>query len=488
MVIARKIAYNVVLNSLLKVTSTVVLSLLSIRLMTGYLGQDGFGKYATILAFFAFFTAIIDLGLGSVTAREISREGADEGKILGNVFALRLSSSLLLLLVAPVVVYFFDYAADVKIGIFIAALATAFSTFSFVLNAIFQKNLAMDRVAMVEFIGKLIQVGLIVLIVQQDWGFIAIAGTIIASLSFNATVAFILSRRYATFRLHFDFSYWKEFLRQSFPMGVTAIITFTYFKMDTILLSVLQSNAHVGIYNVAYKIMENLIFFPAMLAGLILPLLSRYIFTDRDRFEEIANKTFKVFVIAIVPIVIGTWFLAPDIIAIVSGQGFEESATVLRILIFALVFIFFGSYFNMLLIVGNAQKKLMQTLIFAAIFNIALNLFLIPRYSYIGSASTALATEALVVFLTALLTFRSIQYIPSMERIFPVFLSGGVMAGVLFLVAPYSFLLSGFLSLAVYGGMLWLTKAISGDEIASLFQKGEEQGISESERIETIVP
>jgi hypothetical protein len=75
-----------------------------------------------------------------------------------------------------------------------------------------------------------------------------------------------------------------------------------------------------------------------------------------------------------------------------------------------------------------------------------------------------------------------------MERIFPVFLSGGVMAGVLFLVAPYSFLLSGFLSLAVYGGMLWLTKAISGDEIASLFQKGEEQGISESERIETIVP
>ena len=133
------------------------------------------------------------------------------------------------------------------------------------------------------------------------------------------------------FQIQFDFAFWKEFLRHSFPMGVTAMITFAYFKMDTILLSVLQSNAHVGIYNVAYKIMENLIFFPAMLSGLILHLLSRFIFTNRPRFEEIANKTFKVFCIIIVPIVVGTWFLAPDIIRIVSGDDFQESVPALKL-------------------------------------------------------------------------------------------------------------------------------------------------------------
>lgn len=485
MVLARKIAYNVVLNSLLKVVSTVVLSLLSIRLMTGYLGQDGFGKYATILAFFAFFTAISDLGLGSVTAREISREGADEGKILGNVVALRLSSSLLLLVAAPLVMYMFDYSRDVEIGILVAALAAAFSTLSFVLNAIFQKNLAMDRIAMVEFLGKLLQVGMIVLIVRQDWGFLPIACTLIVSLSFNSMVALYLSKRYASFRLQFDTTYWKEFLRNSLPMGATAIITFTYLKMDTILLSVLQSNAHVGIYNVAYKIMENLVFFPAMLAGLILPLLSRFIFTQRERFVEIADKTFKVFFIAIVPIVSATWFLAGDIIAIVSGAGFQESVIVLRILIFALAFIFFGSYFNMLLIVGNAQKKLMQTLIFAAAFNLSLNLLLIPKFSYLGSASIALATEALVVCLTGFLTYRYIRYVPSFHNIPRVIFSGAVMSGALFFLEPYSFFLSGIVSLAVYGSTLWLTRAISADEIMSLFQKGDNRALTNAEPIET---
>lgn len=486
MVLARKIAYNVVLNSFLKVFSTVALSLLSIRLMTEYLGQEGFGKYATILAFFAFFTAIADLGLGSVTAREISREGADEGKILGNVITIRLTFSLLLILLAPIVVFFFHYSWDIEVGIFIAALASVFSGLSFILNGVFQKNLAMDKVAMIEFLGKVFQVGLIFLIIKQDLGFLPIACTLIASLSFNALTALYLSRHYTSFRLHFDFSFWKSFLRHSWPMGVTAIITFAYFKLDTILLSVLQSNAHVGIYNVAYKIMENLIFFPAMLAGLILPLLSRFIFTQRARFEEIANKTFKVFFIIVIPVIVGTWFLAPDIIRIVSGEGFLESISVLRVLIFALAFIFFGNYFNMLLIVGNAQKKLMQTLIFAAIFNIALNIFLIPRFSYMGAASTSLATEMLVVILTGVLVHKYIHFTPSFESVGKALFSGLVMGGTLFFLEPYSFLLSGVVSAIVYIAMLWLTRAISPSEIASLFQKEDKSAAGES--IEPSVP
>lgn len=488
MILARKIAYNVILNSFLKVFSTVALSLVSIRLMTGYLGQEGFGKYATILAFFAFFTAVADLGLGSVTAREISRAGADEGKILGNVVALRLTSSFILLCLVPTTIFFLSEGADVKVGVFIAAVATIFATFSSVMNGIFQKHLAMDKIAMIEFLGKILQVGMIMLIVRGDLGFFFVACTLFVSLAFNALSAFLFSRRYVTFSLRFDFPYWKEFLSQSFPMGVTAIITFAYFKMDTILLSVLQSNAHVGIYNVAYKIMENLIFFPAMLAGLILPLLSRFIFTERERFEEIADKTFKVFLLIVVPIIAGTWFLAPDIIAIVSGSEFLASVSVLRILIFALGFIFFGSYFNMLLVVGNAQKKLMQTLIIAAVFNIALNLFLIPRYSYMGSATTALLTEGLVVFLTGTLVYRHLRYVPSFDKVKWILLSGGVMAVVLFFLEPFSFLFSGCAGIAVYVTMLWLTRAVSPEEIASIFQKDQELPLSESERIETLVP
>src|SRR5471030_1070047 len=127
MAIARKIAYNVVFNVITKILST-ILALVGIGFITRYLGKEGFGDYSTVLAFFAFFGSVADLGLYTITAREISRQGADEEKILGNAFALRLISSIIVFLVTPVLVFFLPYSHDVKIGILIAAASFVFSS------------------------------------------------------------------------------------------------------------------------------------------------------------------------------------------------------------------------------------------------------------------------------------------------------------------------------------------------------------------------
>lgn len=468
MAIAKKIAYNVALNSSIKIFSTVVLSLFSIRLITQYLGPEGFGMYATVLAFFGLFSALIDLGLGPVTAREISRENAQEDSILGKVVALRLLSSIALFCLSPIFIYFFHYSLELKIGILFAALATVFSTFSYVLNGVFQKRLIMDKIAFIELGGKLLQVSLVWIFIQGNFGFLYIASTVTLALAFNATLAYILSRKYVRIRLLFDTGFWKKFLRESLPLGATAIITFAYFKFDTILLSIWQSQAEVGVYNVAYKIIENLVFFPAMLVGLILPLLSRYIYTNRTFFEEIANKTSKVFLVLLTPMVVGTWFLAPHIVHIISGGDFVESVPVLRILILALACIFFGNYFNMLLVVSNAQKKLMGALLVIAIINIGVNTLIIPIYSYMGAAYTSLFTEFLVATVCGILVYKHIQYIPTFEHIGRIFIAGLVMAAFLYTFPHLPFLVSGVVAIVIYVLSLALLRAVSLKEIRSL--------------------
>lgn len=470
MAVARKIAYNIVFNSAVKVLTTVALSLVSIRLITEYLGKEGFGDYATVLAFFALFAALADLGIGQITAREISREGADESAILGKVASLRVITSLGLFLIAPLFIWFLDYPIDVKFGIWIAAGAVIFSSFSLFLNGIFQKNIAMDRVAMIEFFGKLIQVGCVVLVVTLDLGFLAITSTLLASLSFNATISFFFSRKYARFSIHIDRAFWKDFLRHSLPLGGSVIVTFLYFKTDTIILSLIQGSAAVGTYGVAYKVMENLTFFPAMLAGLILPIVSRHIFTDREQFRHIADATFRVFLIIALPIILGGIFFSGDIIEIVAGSGFEDSILVLEILLISLGFIFFGHFFNMILIAGNHQKELMKATIFVAAFNITTNLILIPRLSYQGAATTSLLTELMVVVVMGTLVFRYLDYCPSFRLVGRVALSALLMAAFLYFVS-LPFLVEGLLSVVVYLGALWLLKAVSSREVGELFSK-----------------
>ncbi|EKE15628.1 MAG: heteropolysaccharide repeat-containing protein [uncultured bacterium] len=467
MAIARKIAYNVVFNASAKILST-VLALVGIGFITRYLGREGFGEYSIVLAFFAFFASIADLGIYTITARNISREGADEAKIVGNAMSLRILSSLVVFTLTPLIVYFLPYSINVKLGIIIAAASFLFSSTYSVLNGVFQKNIAMDKVAIVELLGKVLQVFIIILAVKKDLGFLFLVSSLLFYMVFNFVFVLIWARKYVSIRPRFDFSYWKEFLKESAPLGISAIVTFLYFKLDTILLSILKDSSQVGIYNAAYKVVENVTFFPAMIMGLVLPLMARSIFSDKKRFEYVSNETIKFFLVLITPLIIGTMFLSDEIIQLIAGPEFSESAGALRILVFALGFIFFGNFFNSILIAGNLQKKLMFALSFSAGFNILLNAFFIPMFSFIGAAITSVLTEFLVVALTFYLTKKHLGYVPHINNFFKIIFSGFIMAVFLFFFAGINLIALVLISAIVYVLALWATQAITTTEILSI--------------------
>ena len=466
--LAKKIAFNVVTNSLVKILST-VLALVSLGMVTRYLGADGFGDYALTLTFFALFGALGDLGLAYTFTREVSREGADEKHLTGAIFTLRLGVSLSILLITPILLFFLPYTLEVKQGIFLTGIAFIFSSGYQILNGVFQKHLTMYKVSFVEFGSKAFQVGLIFLATTLQWGFLAIVSSLLLSMMSSFFIVLWMTRRIVPFRLHLDMRFWKQFLRESLPVGITAIITFAYFKTDTILLSLFQSSTSVGLYNVAYKIIENLTFFPAMIIGLLLPIFSRFIHVDRDKFTLTADKTFKVFLVCLVPLLMGGVSLAPKIILLIAGDGFAQSIPLLRILLFALAGIFFGNFFNAILLAGNQQKRLMWALAVVAVTNVIINSFLIWQFSYWGAAVTTCLTELSVATIGWYLTRKYLYYTPRWLSFWRIFAASFVMTVILWLLESQSVVLLVPLSIGVYTFFLWLFRAIEADEIASLF-------------------
>lgn len=470
MSLPRRIAYNAFFTSGAKILGT-VLGLVSIGFVTRYLGKEGFGDYSTVLAFFAFFSAVADLGLYAISTREISRMESDEKNILGNVFTIRIIVSFIILLISPILILAFPYSGSVKIGVVIAASAYFFASAYSVLIGLFQKRLAMDKVAIGEFIGKVVQLAIVVLAVKNNFGFLSVISSLLFNMLASFAVIYLFSKKYIAFPLRFDWQAWKKFLKESYPVGISAIIIFAYFKLDTILLSILKTNADVGIYNAAYKVVENIAFFPAMFIGLVMPIMSRYIFHEREKFERVADKTFKVFLILAVPLVIGAFFFAKNIIALIGGTGYEESVLVLKILAFAMAFIFFGNFFTNVIIAGNQQKKLIAILSFCAVFNVALNLFLIPKFSYMGAAVTSSLTEFLVVIFSGAACWRILGYIPSFEKLFAILFSGLMMGTFLYFFLDLNFLFRLAVSVSLYFVFLWIFRAVSTNEILSLISR-----------------
>lgn len=472
MSVARKIAYNAVVNAIAKVLST-VLALIAIGFITRYLGAEGFGAYTLALTFFSLFGALADFGLYSVATREISRTGADERRILGNVFSLRLVISSSVLVLAGLLVGFLPYEESVKVAIMLSGMAFLFSSSYSVLNGIFQKNLVMDRVAIIELGGKVLQVGLVIGAVWYDLGFMAIMGAFVLNMVFNFIGVFWASRKYVAFPLFlFEKKYAQGFLRASLPVGVSAIVTFLYFKLDAILLSLYQNTEAVGIYGGAYKVIENMVFFPAMIIGLVLPLLSRFIYQDPKKFQTLANKVFKLFVVLVLPLMVGVWFTATDIMLLIGGEAFLPSVPVLQVLVIALACMFFGNLFNAILLAGGKQRQLMYILTFCAALNITLNVIVIPVYSYMGAAFTSAVTEFSVALLGFWLTTSLLGYVPKFSRVWGAFLSVVLMGIFLFLFLDVlGFFLSVPLAAMIYFvGAIW-TKSIQKKELVQLFAR-----------------
>jgi O-antigen/teichoic acid export membrane protein len=156
---------------------------------------------------------------------------------------------------------------------------------------------------------------------------------------------------------------------------------------------------------------------------------------------------------------------------VIGGGGFSEAALVLRILVFALAFIFFGNFFNSVLIAGNLQKRLMLVLGFAAVTNIGLNLVLIPRFSYYGAAGVSVLTEFIVVAITFYLSAKKIKYIPKLEKIGSILISAGMMAIFLFVFKKDNFIFLAVSSSFIYFVFLWLFRVVKTEEIKSLISK-----------------
>jgi O-antigen/teichoic acid export membrane protein len=468
--ISRKVAYNVVASSISKILSTLA-ALIGIGLITRYLGQDGFGIYATALTFLSFFGALGDWGVYQTATREISRPKSKEGEIMSNAIGIRLTISLLIVLITPIVVLILPYPTELKIAIFIIALSYIFSSFYQILNGLFQKRLMMDRVTFAELIGKIIQVILIYVGIKLDLGFYFIVGTLLVNMIINFSIVAFLARKFIRLRPKVDKIYWKNFLKQSLPVGLSVAVTFLYFKAGIILLSLLRPASDVGIYSAAHKVIENITFFPSMIVGLTMPMFAYNIFHKREKFEFLANKNLKVFFILTIPLVIGGWFLAEDIISIIIGPDFGPSAKVLKIIIFALAFIFFGNLFSNILVVAKLQKYLLAILSICAIFNLTLNLIFIPRFSYLATAYISTITELMVAVLTCLVIVFKLKYLPHFSKATSIILSGFLMAIYLWHFDGRNFFFLFFSSSLIYLAGLIILKAISKKELLSLIKK-----------------
>ncbi len=460
----RKIAHNTIIQIIGKGVSTVI-GIVVIGMLTRYLGKAGFGQYTTIMAFLQFFGVIADLGLYIILVKKISEPGVDEDSIVSNIFTLRLISAVVFIGLAPIVVLFLPYAAIVKVGVLVTTISFLCITLNQALAGVFQKHLRMDRIVIAEVAGRIVLIVATYAAIQAELGLLWVMGAVGGGSVVNFIFTFLFSRRFVRIRLRFDTAVWKRVIKEAWPIALSIAFNLVYFKADTIILSLYYDEATVGIYGASYKVLEVLTTLPAMFAGLILPLLTvAWVARDKERFKRVLRKAFDAMVIIAMPLAIGTLFVAEPIMDLIA-PSFTDSATILKILIFATATIFIGNLFGNTVVAINKQRTMMWVYLIVAIISFAGYLYFIPRYSYFGAAGMTVASELLVTIAALSIVGMTTKVWPSMKIIIKALVASGAMAGVLYLFTGLNVILLLGIGIIVYALVLYAVRGISSDVI-----------------------
>lgn len=453
----KKITFNTIASSIGRILGG-VLALFSVGLITRALGVRGFGEYATVVAYLSTFQILADMGLYTLLTKEISQEPDKEKDLISSFFTLRLIVAALSLFLASVLVFIFPYSDAVKVGVVFTASGFLFLSLSQIFLGVFQKYIQIYKAAIAEVLGRIAQLILV-------WYFFSTERELIYFLSALVVGSFVIfifnfyfAQKLVRFKLRFSFKEWKRILKTTYPIAVSLVFTLLYFKLDTILLSLIKTEEDVGIYNAAYKILETIIFFPAAFIGLMLPRLSENIKESKEKFSKLLSTLNDIMSISAFPVVVGGILISPMLVYFIGGSDFLAAAAPLQVLFAAIGIIFYGTLYGNTVIALDLQKKAMWAYVLGFVFNFIANLIFIPKYSYMGAAWTTLLTELIVTLYLLLVIKKEVLFRFSVATTIKAAFAAAFMGtGVFYLIQnienPFSFV--AVLITIIAGGVVY---------------------------------
>ena len=483
MTYTKAVAANTIVQIVGRIIITAI-SLVTIGILTRYLGVFGFGQLQTVFAYLAMFTVLADLGFFFIIVRDISTLNSQKEKIdfIGNALTIRIIAAFIVYSIAVIVGYFIYKEPIIFWGIVFLSFSFFALTVQNTIIAVFQSVFRMDKTVIADLIGKVAILGLVIYAMSIDKGMIGVYLSYIIGSLLNLAVAISMANRILPIRLKFDFKVSRKILSESAPMGLAVILSTLYFKIDSVMLSLMKGSFDVGIYSVPYKIIEVILVVPAIFANTILPIYSRYFREKDERLGFSLQKVFDGLALMAIPVVFGLIALAKPIINIIGGDEFLTassisilgsaitSITALKILAMAVGLAFISQAFSYLISAGGYQRKLILPNLLFLIFNLTANFILIKIWSYFAAAWITVATEILVVSTMVILVKRYFNLKVNIFKVAKMLFAGIIMYLAIATLAT-NLIFSIIIGAAIYLFIVFTTKAITKQDILAMLGK-----------------
>ena len=369
-----------------------------------YLGPEKYGLLSYTMSFVWIFSALLDLGHREIIVRELVLYPEQRNVILGSAILLRLSGAVFLVSGVAIGLQLVDNDEQTSLMIVIIALGMAFQSWELI-DYYFQSQVQSKYTAWAQtvqlIVASLIKIYLII------WQAPLIYFAAIFSLEYVITAAlFLLMYKWqvGSFPIrNCNLKYAKQMLKKSFPLLLTGTAILIYMKIDQVMLKELVGTETVGTYAAAVKLCEVWYHIPVLIAVSLYPAIIGVKDKDPALYHAQLQKLYTLLVWVALVLAIPITFLADWIIYILYGNEYIESVIILKIYVWAGIFVSMSLANNKWMVIENFQNYILLTTLLGMSSNIIFNVILIPSYGAPGAAMATLISYGIGSYLSLFL-------------------------------------------------------------------------------------
>ena len=268
--------------------------------LSRYAGPAGFGRLGAAIAVTAVAYVFADLGLTTLTIRDVAR-----AEHPGSYYATNVTLIKLLLLV-PINVGLGAFMAAAHYGPQQVALVwlysgnAALASLLGVRSAILQGREDIHLVAAIQMGRDLLNVGLSIVGILLGWSLPALVGISIFATFVQLTAYLVVSRRRdAVFSLaQASPQAVQQLVRGAMVFGAFLVITTVYSQLSVVLVSVMLGETQTGYYTVALAMASLVALVPSAASQSLFPVFSRFNAREPAKLADAYADSYRLLCVA----------------------------------------------------------------------------------------------------------------------------------------------------------------------------------------------
>lgn len=386
--------------------SRVVIAASSILLMLflpRYLGPVGYGRLYLGQSIAVILGLLVEFGGGNSIPKAVARDRDQMGQILVDALSIRSGLWIFAFAVMMAYVFLIDYHEQVRMIAVVFGLSIIASTTSNALFACFQGAELMTYPSFSAMASSVFVTGVGIAALLLGIGPVGFSVIMTGGVVVGAGMNFWFLHRILPLLPKVEWKKSVALLKDGIPYFLNSIFSTIYYRIASVMLSLMTPEAVVGWYGAAFRFFDAVMIIPNVLAVAVFPVFSRLWGKDTDRVLRTTQKSLDFITIVGIPVSVLICAYSSNIVGMFYGlKAYGPSVLVLQILALSMLLVYVDFVLSSMVFAADRQSKMSLNSFLAIFVNVALNLVLIPytqRLFNNGGVGASIATALTETFI-----------------------------------------------------------------------------------------